>query len=161
MVARFTATVTTRVPAEAVWARVTDWPAHGRWVPLTEVVVLTPQSTGVGARFVGRTRLPLLGLGFDDPMEITRWGPPRAGEPGRCSVVKQGRVLHGTADIVVEQVPGGGCTVSWREDVELSPLRLTRAVAPVFDPVLAAFMRAGFARTLRLMVGELERETQG
>jgi hypothetical protein len=143
--------VVTEVPApvDVVWARLTDWPAHGRWVPLTRVRVLTPRPDGVGARFVGRTGIGP--LGFDDPMEITAWEPPAGGGPGRCAVVKQGRLLTGTADFEVAPVPGGS-RVRWTEDIEVTPARLTRPLAPVtrlVTKVLFARMLSRMARELR------------
>lgn len=63
-------------PAEA-WLRVTDWPAHGRFVPLTKVT-RTPDG------FVARTGVGR--LGFDDPMDVTTWH-----EPSFCRLEKRGR----------------------------------------------------------------------
>ena len=135
-------------PVDDVWRLITDWPAHGRWVPFTRVRVLTERPDGVGARFVGRTGLGP--LGFDDPMEITSWEPPAGGGAGRCAVVKQGRVLTGTADFEVAPAPGGS-RVRWTEDFEVTPARLTRPFAPVTRLVTKAL----FARMLRRMAGEL------
>ena len=64
-------------PAEA-WARLTDWPRHGDFVPLTRIT-LTPQGfdafTGVGP------------IGFHDPMDVVEWREPRF-----CRLEKRGRV---------------------------------------------------------------------
>ena len=71
---RFVAEVDVAAPAVDVWQRLVDWPAHERWVPATRVTVLTARPDGVGARFVGRSSLAVIGLdrlGFDDPMEVT------------------------------------------------------------------------------------------
>ena len=141
-------------PVDAVWERLTDWPAHGRWVPLTRVRVLTPRADGVGARFVGRTGLGP--LGFDDPMEITEWVPPAGGAAGRCSVVKQGRVLTGTADFEVAPA-GAGSRVRWTEDIDVVPARLTRPLAPVTRLVTKAL----FTWMLRRMSRELAAERAG
>ena len=141
-------------PVDAVWRRLTDWPAHGRWVPFTQVRVLTPRPDGVGARFVGRTGVGP--LGFDDPMEITEWTPPAGGAAGRCAVIKQGRVLVGTADFEVAPATAGS-RVRWREDFEVTPARLTRPLAPVTRWVTKAL----FARMLRRMSRELAREQAG
>ncbi len=69
------------VPAapEEVWRRLTDWPAHGRRVPLTRTRVLTPGPNGVGTRFTARTGIGR--LSFDDPMEVVRWEPRRRAVP--------------------------------------------------------------------------------
>jgi hypothetical protein len=148
-VARFTAAARTPAPAARTWQLLTDWPAHGRWVPLTVVRVLTPQGRGVGARFNGRTGIGP--LGFDDPMEIVEWREPAAGVPGRVRLVKQGRVVLGGAEIEVEDTPGGGSVVRWTEDVQVAPVGLTRP----FDRVVAVLGRRAFERALRAMAREL------
>lgn len=139
-------------PADVVWDRLVDWPSHGRWVPLTRVRVLTPRPDGVGARFVGRTAVGP--LGFDDPMEVTAWRPPAGDVPGRCDVVKQGRVLLGSAYFEVAPRPGGGATVRWGEDVEVAPARLTRPFAPLTRLVT----RRLFTVVLRRLAAELAAE---
>lgn len=153
--ARFTAVVEVAAPAERTWAALVDWPAHGRWVPLTRVDVLTPSGAGVGARFVGRTGLGP--LGFDDPMEVVRWEPPVEGRPGRCRVVKQGGVVRGEAWFEVHDLPGGRSRVAWTEDVVLVSALLTRAVRPLVE--LGG--RIAFTRTLRAMAAEVERPGSG
>ena len=147
--ARFTAVARTPAPAARTWELLTDWPAHGRWVPLTVVRVLTPQGRGVGARFNGRTGIGP--LGFDDPMEVVEWREPAAGVPGRVRLVKHGRVVLGGAEIEVEDTPGGGSVVRWTEDVQVAPVALTRP----FDGVVAALGRRAFERALRAMAREL------
>ncbi|AQU70026.1 Immediate-early protein 2 [Streptomyces niveus] len=112
----------TALPAEEAWRRVTDWPAHGRRVPLTRILVRTPGPTGAGTVFVART-----GLGrvrFDDPMEVVRWEPPVPGSPGRCRLEKRGRAVRGWAEIeVTETQTGAGSDgrtlVTWTEELRL------------------------------------------
>ena len=153
--ALFTAVVEVAAPAGRTWAALVDWPAHGRWVPLTTVRVLTPTGEGVGARFVGRTGLGP--LGFDDPMEITEWEPPADGRPGRCRVVKQGRVVLGSAWFEVRDLPGGRSEVAWTEDVELFGAGLTRPLRRLVE----IGGRLAFTRTLRQMAAEVERSAPG
>jgi hypothetical protein len=148
-VARFTAVVRMPAPAARTWELLTDWPAHGRWVPLTVVRVLTPQGRGVGARFNSRTGLGP--LGFDDPMEIVEWRERAAGRAGRVRLVKQGQLVLGGAEIEVEDIPGGGSVVRWTEDVQVAPVWLTRP----FDRVIAVLGRRAFERALRSMAREL------
>jgi Polyketide cyclase / dehydrase and lipid transport len=150
-VARFTASVEVAAPASRVWAALVDWAGHGRWIPLTRVTVLTPSGDGVGARFVGRTAVGP--LGFDDPMQVTRWEPPDAGRPGRCDVVKTGRLLRGTAGFVVVPLPGDRSRVEWTEDVEVTPSVLTRPLAPVWRPLA----RWSFVLVLRRMARDVVR----
>ena len=62
---------------EAVFAAVSDWEAQSRWVALTTVTA-EPGGGRVGQRLTAVTRLA--GIGFSDPMEVTRWEPPRRAE---------------------------------------------------------------------------------
>ncbi|MFI6080722.1 SRPBCC family protein [Streptomyces sp. NPDC051217] len=141
----------TSLPADEAWRRITDWPAHGRRVPLTRTLVKTPGPTGTGTVFVART-----GLGrvrFDDPMEVVRWEPPAAGSPGHCRLEKRGRVITGWAEIEVTQTrtapeTGGRTLVCWSEELRASFLprfldRLTaRAGSVVFGRVVDGLLRA-------------------
>jgi hypothetical protein len=108
------------------FARVTDWERHR--VPLTKVTV-----TPVG--FTARTAVGP--WGFDDPMEITVWDPPR-----RVELRKLGRVVRGTAVISVDS-DGAGSVVTWDEDV--SVLGIPR----LFDPVLRRLLGLMVSRVLR------------
>jgi hypothetical protein len=148
-VIHFVASVEVEAPAAATWAALVDWPSHARWIPLTTVRVLTASPSGIGARFVGRSGLGP--IGFDDPMEVVEWRPPAAGEAGRCSVVKQGRVVLGTAAFEVHDLPGGRSRVDWVEDVDVVPVVLTRP----FDRLIAVAGRLAFTRTLRAMAREV------
>ncbi len=137
-------------PAEAVWKLVTDWPAHGRWIPLTTVRIdpSGPARPGVGTHFTGRTELGP--IGFDDPMEVLRWQPPAGAEPGTCRVTKLGPWVPGWAEIRVEPVAGGTRLV-WIEDIR--PRWTPRWAAPVVTAVGSLL----FGRTLRRMAAELAR----
>lgn len=149
---RFVATVEVGAPAPAVWAAMTDWPRHGRWVPLTTVRTLTARPDGIGARFVGRT-----GVGpfaFDDPMEVTEWLPPGGGRPGRCAVRKLGRVVRGTAAFDVAPVGADRSLVVWEYDLRLAPERLTRP----FGALVAAVGRPAVTAALRAMGRQVEAE---
>ncbi|MFB7586054.1 SRPBCC family protein [Streptomyces sp. NPDC056169] len=128
------------LPPREAWRRLTDWPAHGRQVPLTRTRVLTPGPNGAGTRFTARTGIGP--LAFDDPMEVVRWEPPEAGRAGVCRLEKSGRVVRGWAAVEVTGAPGGGCRVEWTE--ELSVRGLPRA----FDPVLARAGRFLFGRAV-------------
>jgi uncharacterized protein YndB with AHSA1/START domain len=147
-VARFTAVVDTPAPPERTWKALTDWPAHGRWTPLTRVRVLTPASSGVGARFTGRTGVGP--LAFEDPMEVVEWREPAPGVPGSCRVVKRGRVVLGEAWFDVAERPGGS-RVTWTEDIEIAPARLTRP----FAALIGLVGRLAFTHSLRGMAREL------
>ncbi|MFI8419845.1 SRPBCC family protein [Streptomyces sp. NPDC085479] len=125
-------------PAEA-WRRLTDWPAHGRQVPLTRTAVLTPGPSRVGTRFTARTGLGR--LGFDDPMEVVRWEPPLGDRPGVCRLEKYGRLVRGWAEIRVA-AESGGARVVWTEELAV------RGLPRAFDGVLARAGRVVFGRAL-------------
>ena len=97
-------------PPEAVFAAVADWEGQSEWVALTTVTA-DGGPHRVGERLVADTRL--LGIGFRDPMEVTRFDPP-----SRIDVRHLGRVVRGTGTFLVEPAPGGAWFV-WAEDVEL------------------------------------------
>lgn len=110
---------TTALAAGDCWLRVTDWPAHAARVPLTSVSVSSGGPTDVGTVFVVRSGVGR--LGFDDPMEVVRWEPPVGGRPGRCRLVKLGRVIRGWAEIEVHAV-GTGSAVVWVEELRIAVL---------------------------------------
>jgi Polyketide cyclase / dehydrase and lipid transport len=148
---RFSTQVVVAAPVQQVWDQLTDWSAHGRWIPLTDVRVLTAPPPGAGTRFVGRTHLGP--IGFDDPMEVTVWAPPDGDLPGRCGVVKQGRLVLGGTDFEVAADPAsGGSIVRWSQDLRIAPPRLTRFAGPL----IALAGRAAYTRTLRRMAREIE-----
>jgi uncharacterized protein YndB with AHSA1/START domain len=152
--ARFTASIDVAAPVQRVWDRITDWPAHGRWIALTTVRVTSDRPDGVGATFVGRSGIGR--IGFDDPMEIVEWTPPSAGRPGTVQLRKHGRVVLGWAGVEVADGPGGGTRVRWTEDVQIAPTWLTRPA----DRLIEIGGRLAFDRTLRAMAAELEGEVR-
>lgn len=128
-------------PDEA-WARLVDWPRHAEHVPLTSIAV-QPGEPGVGAAFVARTALGR--FGFDDPMEVVAWDPPRF-----CRVEKRGRVLLGWAELTVAPAPAGA-RVTWRE--QAVPAHLPRFARPLAD----AAGRRLFTRVVRGLLADQER----
>ena len=153
--ARFRVTLDVHAPATRTWAVLVDWSKHGDWAPLTVVRITTARPDGIGAGFVARTGIGP--LAFDDPMTVEQWQPPAgddpADTPGRCTVAKHGRVIHGTAWFDVLPLPGRRSRVVWHEDVTVTPERVTRYVAPL----LSLAGKVGFAQTLRAMAREAER----
>jgi hypothetical protein len=137
-------------PAEKVWSRLVDWPAHGRWVPLTTVRVTSDAAGGVGATFVGRTGIGP--LGFDDPMTVTLWQPPAPGRDGRCTVRKTGRVVLGAADVTVRSLGAQRCAVEWAETADVVGLRRL----PLAGRVTALVGALAFRRVLARMAAEVE-----
>jgi uncharacterized protein YndB with AHSA1/START domain len=148
-VARFTATREVTAPVERVWPLVTDWAAHGRWVPMTTMTI-TRDTGGVGTTFVGRSGVGP--LAFDDPLEVTRWDPPTASRAGTAGLAHRGRVVLGTAEVQVVPLPGGRCRVRWTEDVAVVSRRLSRSVTGV----IALGGRAAFGHVLARKAREVE-----
>lgn len=115
--------------AEDAFARVTRWEDHA--VPLTTVHRTTDgftARTGVGP------------IGFDDPMRITAWDPPR-----RVAIEKYGRVVLGSAEIEVATVEDGS-VVTWREELRV------RGVPGLLDPVVRWAAGAMLRRILRRLL---------
>ncbi|WP_313404045.1 SRPBCC family protein [Aeromicrobium sp.] len=119
----------TPLSPSAAFDTVTDWRRHR--VPFTRIVV-TPNG------FTARTGFGP--LGFDDPMEVTLWDPPR-----RVVLRKLGRVVRGDATITVTQTPSGSA-VTWDEDVSVI------GVPRVFDPVLRRALGAMISLVLRRLL---------
>ena len=85
---------------QEAFSRLTDWVRHGDVVPLTTI-----RLTDTG--FVARSGLGR--FGFDDPMDVVEWDPPRF-----CRLEKRGRVVRGWAEISVWPTASGSKVV-WRE----------------------------------------------
>ncbi len=145
--ALFVVTRSTALPTGEAWRRLTDWPRHARYVPLTTITVPTEGPNGLGTVFLARTGGRR--FGFDDPMEVTAWEPPTDGGPGRCRLDKRGRVVTGWAELSVEPVSVGsevGSRATWREDVGVA--RLPRLA----DRSTALSSRLLFGRVLRRLL---------
>ena len=140
---------TIAAPVEPVWQHVTDWHAHGRWIPLTVVSIDpgSPAVRGLGTRFTGRSALGP--VGFDDPMVVTEWHPPTDEDGGRCRIEHRGRWVVGWAEIEVAPA-GTGSRLSWTEDVE------PRGVPRFLDPLVSRIGKVLFDGTLRKLAAELD-----
>jgi len=110
MRARVEERVAVAAPVEVAWAALTDWAGQSGWMVLTAVTV-EPGGHRVGERLDAFTRIG--GVGFHDPLEVTRWDPPR-----RVEVAHLGRVVRGTGIFEARPAPGGAWLV-WVEDLEL------------------------------------------
>lgn len=126
---------------DVVWGRVSDLVGHAEGVPFQRVTS-DPGSPGLGWRFTPRTAVGP--LGFDDPMVVTVWEPPR-----RLRVEKVGRVLAGWADITVAALPEGGSRVTWQEEVVPANEALARRTRPLFDAAGKVVFGRALARMLR------------
>lgn len=110
---RFTVTLELPHAMEHVWERLVDWESHSQWIPGT-TVTMTNEVVGVGASFVGRTRVGMWVL--DDPMTVTTFEPPENGV-ARCTVTKTGDTLKGTAGFTLTATGPTTTRLEWFEDV--------------------------------------------
>ncbi len=143
------------VDAAAAWALVADLQNHERWIPLTRVSVDGSTVTAVSGPFA-RRGFP----GLKDVMTIDRYDPPTADEPGVATFTKVGRVLKGTASIVVVPAGPSSSRVLWSENVYLGgplPRRLTEAV---LKPFLGGMVRYALMRARR-EVGTTDHRVSG
>jgi carbon monoxide dehydrogenase subunit G len=130
-------------PPAAVFEAVSDWEAQSEWVAFTTVTV-EPGGHRVGERLTAVTRLA--GVGFADPMEVTRWEPPH-----RVDVRHLGRVVRGTGTLTVEPAPGGAW-FAWAEDLDLPLGAVGRLGFAVIRPAFTLMLR----RSLRKLARQVE-----
>jgi len=146
----------TAAQPDAVWAELTDFGAHGRWMPLT-TMRLDEGSPRLGWSFAGVTGVGP--LQFRDPMVVTGWRPPSdaraAGSDtpvnhvAELRLVKTGRLLGGSVRVTIEE-DGGGSRVVWHEELTIRPLPARRLTAPL----VAGAARWLYARALDGMLGQ-------
>jgi carbon monoxide dehydrogenase subunit G len=142
--------VAVAAPPEAVFAAVADWERQSDWVAFTTVTAEGGPHR-VGERVLAVTKVA--GVGFSDPMEVTRWEPPR-----RVDVRHLGRVLRGTGTFLVEPAPGGAWFV-WSEDLDL-PLGVAgRLGFAVVGPAFRRMLRRSLRRLARMVEAEPRRRT--
>ena len=118
---------------QEAFSRLTDWQRHGDVVPLTTVRLT---DTGFVARSgIGR-------LGFDDPMDVVEWDPPRF-----CRLEKRGRVIRGWAEISVSPTASGSQVV-WREVAHVTGVpRILAGVERATGTALFRRLLNGLTRT--------------
>jgi hypothetical protein len=110
--------------SQEAWNRLTDWPSHGKWIPLTRIDV----DRADPKKFVAYSGIRPLVL--EDRMhQLTEQFD---GTSGDSTVAKLGPILVGEAHFSVKPGPSPtSCVVSWREDVAVKwlPRFLTAPVA--------------------------------
>ncbi|MEZ0446861.1 SRPBCC family protein [Cellulomonas sp. ICMP 17802] len=132
------------VDATTAWELVADLRNHERWIPLTRITVDGSTVTAVSG--------PLAKRGFPglkDVMTIDRYDPPAGADPGVATFTKGGRVLKGTASIVVVPAGPSSSRVFWSENVHLAgplPRRLTEAL---LKPFLGGMVRYALLKAFR------------
>jgi carbon monoxide dehydrogenase subunit G len=134
--------VAVAAPPEAVFAAVADWEGQSAWVAFTTVTAEGGPHR-VGERLLAVTKVA--GVGFSDPMEVTRWEPPR-----RIDVRHDGRVLRGSGTFLVEPAPGGAWFV-WSEDLDLPLGVIGRLGFAVVGPAFRLMLRRSLRRLARMV----------
>jgi carbon monoxide dehydrogenase subunit G len=134
--------VAVAAPPEAVFQAVADWERQSDWVAFTTVTAEGGPHR-VGERLLAVTKVA--GVGFSDPMEVTRWEPPR-----RVDVRHLGRVLRGTGTFLVEPAPGGAWFV-WSEDLDLPLGVVGRLGFAVVGPAFRRMLRRSLRRLARMV----------
>jgi hypothetical protein len=135
--------VAVAAPVEVAWGALTDWQGQSGWMVLTAVTA-EPGGHRVGERLDAFTRIG--GVGFHDPMEVTRWDPPH-----RVEVAHLGRVVRGTGIFEVRPAPGGAWLV-WAEDLDLPLGRPGSLGFKVVRPAFQLMLR----RSLRRLAKQVE-----
>jgi carbon monoxide dehydrogenase subunit G len=136
---KITLEIPTQLSVEDAWNTLTDWRAHGEWIPLTKMIVLASgERPGLGDRFIGRTGVGP--IAFDDVMTVTKFEEP--GSTGFCEVTKSGRLIKGSASFAVASTESG-TVVTWVEDIPLPEM-----VEKAFGWLLALFGRLVFTAAL-------------
>ena len=135
MPVELTVSVEVDAPPEEVFAYAVDWERQREWVAFTTVT----GTHGAGGRLVARTAIGP--FGFDDPMSIETWDPPR-----RCVVRHHGRVVRGSAAFEVEPLGAGRSRFVWTEWL-VPPFGLVGELGFAFvRPLVMVWLR----RSLRL-----------
>ncbi|MGX5655112.1 SRPBCC family protein [Geodermatophilus nigrescens] len=140
--------VSVEAPLERVWAALTDWRSQGRWMPATDVEVVTPAEEGVGVRLAARTGVPLpwrrgRHLGVLDTMVVTEWEPPR-----RVVVQHTGRIVRGPG--IFELTPTAtGTDLVWTEWLHLPFGIVGRLGWPLVKPAVVLGFRISLRRFAR------------
>ena len=112
---KITLDIPTQLSVEKTWRRLTNWRAHGEWIPLTKMIILRQgEKPGLGDKFIGRTGIGP--IAFDDVMTVTQFEAP--GTFGFCEVTKSGSLIKGSASFEVKSIDGA-TVVIWVEDIPL------------------------------------------
>jgi carbon monoxide dehydrogenase subunit G len=133
--------VNVAAPAEQVWAALTDWEGHDRWMLFTRAEGEHQEGGSVEA-FTG-----IGPLGFLDTMTIVVWEPPR-----RAVMRHTGKVVRGSGSFEVESLGLHRSRIVWSEWLDLPLGVVGRAGWRVARPIA----RWGVTYSLRRLAGAVE-----
>lgn len=155
--AELTVPVDVAVPADVLWAVVSDLEGQSEWMLATTVEVTAGDGRSVGSELRAVTGIGPLGVA--DTMRVTEWTEPPPGVSGtrRIVVTHTGAVLRGDGVFAVEELGPQRSRFLWSELLDLPFGGLGRLGWPVVRPAV----RAGLAHSLRTMADRTERRYQG
>jgi carbon monoxide dehydrogenase subunit G len=119
-------------PDEA-WRILVDWERQADWMlDADRVEVVSETRVGVGVRLAVKTRLFGVPV-FTEPMEVTRWDPPRRLE------IRHGSLVSGAGVWMLVPV-AGGTRFHWSEDVRLHVPLVGELAARLYRPLARTLM---------------------
>lgn len=132
-----------RAPRPKVWRAVRDIGSHVRWMHDAETIRITsPQSTGVGTRFVCETKVGPLRL--SDRMEVVEWRERKA------MGIRHAGLVGGVGRFTLRPRPGG-TLFTWEERLRFPWWLGGRLTAVFAKPFLRSIWKRNLA-TLKRMV---------
>lgn len=134
-------------PRRSVWEMLTDWERQPEWMlDAEQVVVLTPQRTGVGVMI--RCPTNLFGVRVQDVMRVNEWQAPR-----RLGVVHLGRIITGTGTFELTEESADVTRITWTEVITPPLGRVGEWGATV---LVLPILRRIFARSFRNLAEVIE-----
>jgi hypothetical protein len=153
-----------------VWAELTDWNNHARWIPMTKI--LNPHNLvfvgKVGEIFIGRTGLGL--FAFNDEMRVTSSYPPVNLPVGvqtfktSLEVAKMGNVVKGKAGFILEPIECFGLDGSkkvktklvWWEDITV----FNDSFQKMFNFMLEPVVNIAFKKSVDKIAKDIESKSK-
>lgn len=149
---QLTADVLVNAPVTAVFAAMTDWPAHGAWMRGTSLRVTRGDGRSVGSELAARAGIGPVAV--VDTVEITRWEAP-----WRIELQRHGPLAQGTLTGEVVELPGGRARLVWTERLSLPVRPVSRWGWPVLRPVVSWGLSRSLATLGRMVeTGRLPRD---
>ncbi len=139
--------VSTRITAspQAVWDVLVDWSGQSRWIPFTQVRVITDHDAGLGVRAsaLSGVRWGGVPVGLLDYFVVTGWSPPAEGG-AELEVLHLGPYFTGEG-VFALTCDGDQTLITCTEMINVPGGRAVELLVRLALPV----MRAGFAYSLR------------
>ncbi|ANY05971.1 SRPBCC family protein [Pseudonocardia sp. HH130630-07] len=150
--AELTVPIDVAVPADVLWAVVSDLEGQSDWMLGTTVRITAGDGRSVGTELRAVTGAGPVGVA--DTMRVTEWTEPAAGSAGdrRIVVEHTGAVIRGAGVFTVTELGPSRSRFLWSELLDLPFGPVGRLGWPVVRPA----MRIGVARSLRAMATRTE-----